>query len=369
MRPTAGGYRVAVVGASSLLGKELLTALEERRFPIWQLIKFGAADEESDLPIVDLLEYSQEAVASQDVDERELDFAFLAARLQADSDEPLFLRRARNGATPDSSSVVSHCRIIDMSEALAEAPDKVLTVPFLDHGSTTSAGHVGPNAGAVTKIFVSAHPAAILISSLLLRLAARFRLERAVAQVFVPASERGARGIEELQKQTVSLLSFQKVPQTVFGAQLAFNLLPRLNQGRPGARVIRADALADLENRLRGQLREYLSERAPVPALSVFQTAVFYSVAVSLYVELSDRAAPEAVVEALEGAPIRARRISQPAPSQVEVTGSDDIVVDTIAADADHPRGIWLWAVADNLRLASRNAIDIAEGLRGAVAK
>ena len=89
--------------------------------------------------------------------------------------------------------------------------------------------------------------------------------------------------------------------------------------------------------------------------------------ALSLYVETAEKVAPEVVGHALEGDPIHVRRISQLAPSQVEATGSSDILVDAISSDADQPRGIWIWAVADNLRLAAVNAVEIAESLRGPV--
>ncbi len=360
MKPTAQGYRVAVVGASSLLGKELITVLEERHFPISRFVAFEADEEEPDLPIVDLTEHSRAAVADEVVEERELDFAFLAVRPQASPNGPSFLRHAREATGRDAEA--SRCRVIDLGEALADVPGTVLTVPFLERGERGS-GVAGVRADS--RFFVSAHPAAILISGILLRLGAHFRVERAVAQVFLPVSEIGPRAIEELQRQTVNLLSFQKIPQAVFGAQLAFNLLPRLGRSRRNDGAVPLCGIADLENRLRRHLREYLSSRVPIPALCIFQTPVFYSLAVSLYVETADEVACEAMGRALDGEPIHVRRVSQRAPSQVEATGSPNILVDAISPDADHPHGVWIWAVADNLRLAAVNAVEIAESLRG----
>lgn len=190
-----------------------------------------------------------------------------------------------------------------------------------------------------------------------MRLAARFPLKGAVAQVFFPASEMGAQGIEELQRQTVNLLSFQKAPHSVFGAQLAFNLLAQLG-GRHSAE------LTDVENNIRRQLRQYLASRVPLPALRVYQVPVFYSLAISLYVETAQPVAPEALGAALAGEHLRVRRRSEPAPSQVEAAGSSDILVDTIAPDTDHPTGVWIWAAVDNIRLAAVNAVEIAESLR-----
>jgi len=354
MKTQKEGYRVAVVGASSLLGKELVNVLEEQGFPVSRLVTFEADEEEPDLPIVDLHDASQAAVQDQEVSEAELDFAFLAARLHS---IPSFLRTAERLRAGGAEAPRAHCFVIDLTgegvgEQRAESLKDVVCVPFLDR--RFPAADMGPGG---SPFYVSPHPAVIVISSLLLRLAARFPLRNAVAQLFGSASEIGSRGIEELQKQTVSLLSFQKIPRQVFGAQLAFNLLSRL--GRSGS-----GDLTSLETLVRQQLRQYLGQRVPLPALRLFQVPIFYALGVSLYVETAEPVAPEAAAAALVGERIRVRRSSQDAPSPVEVTGSSHILVDDITRDPEHPTGIWLWAVADNLRLAAVNAGEIAESLR-----
>src|ERR1019366_8468036 len=198
MKPGKEGYRVAVVGASSLLGKELVSILEEGpekgRLRVSRLLTFEADDGEPELPIIDLSHIA--AASTEDsqvqVSEGDLDFAFLCARLPQ---LPEFLVNwQRQGDA-------SRCMVIDViGEGLAVPGDGVsagsatgtkdrVGIPFLEH---------------------------------------RFPLKTAVAQVFVSASESGSRGVEELQRQTVNILSFQKVPDQIFGAQLAFNLLSRL---------------------------------------------------------------------------------------------------------------------------------------------
>ena len=118
-----------------------------------------------------------------------------------------------------------------MAFPLARQPGPRICVgiPFLDRRFPVAGVH-----SDAARIHVSAHPAVIVISSLLLRLAARFPLKTAVAQVFSSASESGSRGVEELQRQTVNILSFQKIPDKIFGAQLAFNLLSRLGRSATG---------------------------------------------------------------------------------------------------------------------------------------
>ena len=378
MKLAPQGYRVAVVGASSLLGKEVLTVLEERGFPVSRLIKLESDEEEPDAPIVDLNKDFESAMRNEEVHGQDVDFTFLVAQPQGGATLPAFLRTvlssavagapaaaaaatagAGNTGGPSVPAEATRGVVIDLTDARACAQGAgsagVLSVPFLDR--RTHRGHASHRAVPGTRLIVSPHPAAILISSLVLRLASRFPLERAVANVFGPVSEIGPKGIEELQKQTVNLLSFQKIPRSVFGAQLAFNLLPRLGSTQ-------GSALAELETRIRQQLREFLSGGAPLPSVRIFQAPVFYSLALSLYVETAAPSAPEALAQALEGKPVRLRRFSEGAPLQVEAVGSGDILVDAIAADPNHPCGAWLWAVADNLRLAAVNAVEIAESLR-----
>ncbi len=375
MKLAAQGYRVAVVGASSLLGKELVGLLEERNFSISRLVSFEDQEEEPDLPIVDWRENLQTSLAAQDVREQDLDFAFLAAPVQSASSLPSFLHSAVDGdesspplrqksaqraagGAPRPPRREGCCSIIDLTESLAGWPSRVLTIPFLEaRGLPASAGRPGrtvkTRGESVARLFSSPLSGAILISTILLRLAARFRVECAVAHVYEPASAFGPRAIEELQKQTVNLLSFQKIPKSVFGAQLAFNLLPRL----PGA----GGGLKEIEANLRRQLRDYLSGRAPMPVLRLFQVPVFYSLGLSLYFETSEGVSGETIAQALAGAPVRVRQPSQPAPSQVDAAGSNEILVDAIYPEPDRPRAFWVWAVADNLRLTALNAVEIAE--------
>jgi len=353
MKPGKEGYRVAVVGASSLLGKELVAVLEQGKFPVSRLLTFETDEGEPELPIIDLREAAAAVVEDHQISEGEMDFAFLSARLRQ---LPAFLNSWQQQGS------AARCLVIDVvGEGLGAsgdsphgpaASDDLVGIPFLDRRYPVAGVH-----SAAGRIHVSAHPAVIVISSLLLRLAARFPLKAAVAEVFSSASESGSRGVEELQRQTVNILSFQKIPHHIFGAQLAFNLLSRLGRSGKGE-------MAALEARLRRQLHHYLGERVPRPALRLLTVPVFYSVGVSLYVETAEPVTTEAATAALAGERIKVRRSTLDAPTQVEVTGSSDILVDSITIDSEHPNGLWLWAVADNLHLAATNAVELAASLR-----
>lgn len=353
MTSSRQGYRVGVLGASSLLGQELLRVLKDRDFPVSHLFTFED-EEDLELPVLDLAGKAEPVRADEELSPGDLDFLFLAGRPSSASSGAAFLRRALQASGRGGTHGPRELSpwIIDLVEALkeTEAP-AALRIPFLERAGRTA------HAPSESRTLASPHPAAIVLSALLSRLATRFPLRSAVAQVFLPVSEIGPRGIEELQKQTVNLLSFQKIPQAVFGAQLAFNVLSRL----PGKH---AAGLEGFEDRIRRELRQYLKESVPAPALQVCQVAVFYSLAFSLYVETEKPVSPEALGAALQGEHVQLRRRSEPAPSQVEAAGSGEILVDNVSIDAEHPTGCWIWAAVDNIRLGAENAVEIAETLR-----
>lgn len=353
MKAPGSGFRVAVVGASSLLGKELLAVLKERQFPISRLVTPNViAADEPDLPVLDLSDVLEPVVAETDVGESDLDIVFLAATLpsgskkgRTETEDLPFLQ------SPKRLAAATRCQVIDLSECLAGETGGALSVPILDRITT-----VPPEPATEARFFISAHPATIILTTILLRLAGRFPIKSAVGEIFDPVSEIGAQAIDELQKQTLNLLSFQKIPQKVFGTQLAFNLLPRLGHR------------AGLANHVQKEMAGLLGCCAPLPALRAVYGPVFHSLACSLYVELVQPATAEALTQILAGAPISVRKASEGPPSQVAVAGSDEIVLDALTTDGSHAGGVWIWAAADNLRLAALNAVEIAESL-GATAR
>lgn len=323
-----------------------------------RLVTLEDEEGEPEIPVVDLREGFDAAIPDENLSEDDFDFVFVATRPQLRStqtggvgEEPPFLRSARRLAR------ATRCTVIDVGEGLADEPGGVVRIPFLDPAPSTGRRAAEKVAREPAPAFyVAAHPATIVLSSLLLRLAERFTLKTAVAQVFGPASELGPLAVEELQRQTSSLLSFQKIPQAVFGQQLAFNLLPRFGRGRP-----KGKALAEIESSIQHQVKAYLGDRAPLPALRLLQSPVFHSLAFSLYVE-TDAPVPVRTLErALAGKHLRMGKISELPPSPVEASGSSDVLLDAPTPDPSHPNGVWIWAVADNLRLAAVNAVEIAE--------
>lgn len=241
--------------------------------------------------------------------------------------------------------------IIDLTYSAEELADARLRAPSVEEEPADS--------GAA--VHVIAHPAAIALALFLRRLQAHDPIRRSVIQIFGPASEHGAQGVEELQQQTVSLLSFKNLPKAVFDAQLSFNLLARYGEEAPAA-------LEQTELRIERHLASLLAlpgegEAAPMPSLRLVQAPVFHGYSFSAWVEFEGNPGVEAVESGLACDSIEVRGTDAEPPTNVGHAGQGGIAVGAIAEDRNNPEACWFWVVADNYRLAAENAVAVARQL------
>lgn len=333
--PPSSWYSVAVVGASTLKGRELKEVLEDRNFPASDI---RLLDDDEALGQVD--SFRDEATFIQAVNRehfQQVDFVFFAS-------EAGFTRRHWTSARD------SGCAIVDLSYALENEAAAAVRAPWIE----AELGQ-GPPPDLEAQVAVAAHPAATVTGLLLLRAHKAVPVRRAVVTVFEPASEQGRRGMDELHEQTVNLLSFHSLPKEVFDSQVAFNLLSRYGEKSP-------TLLEDVERRIVDHYQRVVGGRAPVPSLVLLQPPTFHAHAFSVYIEL-ERALPLGDLEqALAGEHVAITRLVDDSPSNVKAAGQDDILV-TLRRDVQHDNGFWLWAAADNLRLAALTAVECAAAL------
>lgn len=203
---------------------------------------------------------------------------------------------------------------------------------------------------------VVAHPAAVTLALLLLRSRKAGAIRSAVATVFEPASELGQEGMDELHQQTVNLLSFQPLPKAVFDEQVAFNMLARYGQKSQLS-------LESLEARVRRHYQKITGADAPQPALMLLQPPVFHGHALAIFLEMERPADQERLSQALAGDHVTlAGGEDDSQPTNVNTAGQANILV-SLKSDAARPNGIWLWAAADNLRIAAMTAVECAESM------
>ena len=202
---------------------------------------------------------------------------------------------------------------------------------------------------------VVAHPAAIVLALLMLRLQKAVKPKTAVVTIFEPASERGRKGLDELHQQTVSILSFQSLPKEIFDAQVAFNVLAKFGAAS-------TPTLESTEKKIIDHFQKAVRGHVAIPSLVLLHASVFHGHAFSLYLESEDALAIEDVANSLSGEHVQVVKANEESPTNVDVAGQDDVVV-SLRPDSQKKNGLWIWAAADNLRVTALNAIGAAEQL------
>jgi aspartate-semialdehyde dehydrogenase len=327
---------VAIVGGDTLLARELETVFSERAADI-ALIQTG-------------FEQQERGSESGPVDEVEVVLAFDEAILAATAVVML-------AGTPETSrrafEFVARRRprpaLIDLTYALEEEPGARLRAPMAE--PPEAAREAG-------EVFVVAHPAATVLAAFFRRLRGRYDVRRWVAHIFEPASERGKVGIDELQQQTVQLLSFRALPKRVFDEQISFNLLARYGSAAP-------HSLESIEARIERHLATLLARSGliPMPSLRLIQAPVFHGHSFSLWIEFEEPPEIAELAATLASEGIEVRTADQEAPTNVAVAGQSGMIVGVIEKDRNDPRCAWFWIVADNHRTMAENAVRLAESL------
>lgn len=330
----AGGlYRVAIVGASSLKGKEVAEVLSDRNFPSVDIKLLDDDETIGQLESVrDEISFIQSVRAEQF---EKVDFTFFASDLECTEKNWKTARKAGSA-------------IVDLSYALEDEPGAVVRSPWIDR----QLGHL-PTLELQPGPSVVAHPAAVVLALLLLRAQKAGIVEQVVASVFEPASEHGQKGMDELHEQTVNLLSFQPLPKNIFDAQVAFNMLARYGDRS-------TPPLANVERRILKHYRHIARNDAPLPSLLLLQAPIFHGYGLAIHIVTAEPVDVASMSQALAGEHVTVTHLAEDSPSNVNAAGQNDIQV-SVLTDVSDPNAIWLWAAADNLRVAASTAVECAE--------
>ena len=339
--------RVVLVGASSLLGKELSEELADSALGTAEILLFDTDAVDGQMTTVgDEASFIRRVSASSF---EGADFVFFAGTPEQTRDHWKSARQA--GAM-----------IVDLTYALAGEPEVLVWSPWvapLNPGRSGTAGGAGARRPDLqTATVVPAHPMATMLALLAARITEKVGKPTLFAvTVLQPASELGQAGLDELHQQTVSLLSFKDLPQETFDAQTAFNVLARFG----------SDANASLGERastIRSHYAALADDILPGLSLQMLQLPVFHGYTSSIFLELKEPVAADLLARALAGARVELLA-EDDSPSNLSAAGRSDILVSVAASDRKEPgTSFWICAAADNLKLAAANAIDCALGMR-----
>jgi aspartate-semialdehyde dehydrogenase len=341
---TSKVYRIGVVGAASLAGKELSDELAESPLAASNVVLLEDEDEATGK----LTSTGDEAAFIQPIETESfdrMDFVFFVGDVQSTTK---YWQQARKAGAS----------IIDLTYALEDEKDVLVMSPWVGEALGKQAP-LGSELHLETQAVIPAHPVTVMIGLVAAKIQSRFPLHAVAATVMEPASEHGRATMDEMHQQTVSLLSFQELPREQYDAQVSFNLLPSLG----------ADAkvkLGAIEKRIQAQYHALANGALPPVAVQIVQAPVFHGYVVSLFLETEASTTVAELEKTLAGEHIDlVMRGSEP-PSNLSAAGQEEIMVQvTNATDGlEEGKQFWLWMAADNLKMTALHAIACAGELR-----
>jgi aspartate-semialdehyde dehydrogenase len=313
-------YRIAIVGAASIRGKQLNEALSESSFAT---AEFALMDDQQALgqleAVGDEITFIQPITAGSF---ERIDFTFFAGTGE-------LTRRHWQAAQRAGSSMV------DLSGALEGEAGVLVCAPWIQEAMGEAAVAGAPNlqrAGAIRQVS---------------------------ATVMEPASEYGKAALDELHQQTVTLLSFQSIPLEIYDVQVAFNTVAAFGEA---AKV----SLAESEARIRRHYALLSGGRLPQLSLQLIHVPVFHGHTFSIAVEYERQVTLEQIETTLSGPHVEVILGDADAPGNLNSIGDQDVSVRVRLDEAgmSQSRRLWLWASADNLELSALNAVECAQELR-----
>jgi aspartate-semialdehyde dehydrogenase len=326
-------YSIAVVGATGLVGGEILNLLREREFPLGELrcyasersVGGGAGEREAPVDLLDRADFDG------------IDIAFFAAT-EAVSAEWV-------GRATDAGAVV-----IDLSQLYANDPDVPLVIPEI-------------NAEAIADYHarrIIACPIAdvVQLAVILRPLADAAGLTRVIVSSYQPVSEAGRAGVADLSEQTLALMRGEEAEVQRLHRRIAFNVLPQVGDFLEGGGTRNEEQIVVQTRRVLGR-----------PDLAIAATSVrvplFYGLSQSVNVETQQPLSADEARELLRGAPgvwLHDDPGANDYPTPMDAVGNEATLVGRIRADDSVEHGLILWISADNVRKgAALHAVGIAE--------
>ncbi|HLN24052.1 MAG TPA: aspartate-semialdehyde dehydrogenase [Patescibacteria group bacterium] len=329
------GYKVAVIGATGNVGREMLQTLFERNFPADEVIALASSR-------------SAGQVVSYGDDQR-LKVQDLAKFDFKGVDIALSSPGAKVSAEHSPRAAAAGCVVIDNTSHFRMDPDVPLVVP-----------EVNPQAIAGYKkrgIIANPNCSTIQMVVALKPLHDLAKIKRVVVATYQSVSGAGKEAMDELFNQTRAIFVNDPVKPDRFTKQIAFNCIPHIDS-------FMDDGATKEEWKMMAETRKILDPSIAVHATCV-RVPVFVSHSESVVVEFEKPFEESAARAALANAPgiiVVDHRADEGYVTPVEATGEDAVYVSRIRRDPTVKNGLAFWCVSDNLRKgAALNAVQIAE--------
>jgi aspartate-semialdehyde dehydrogenase len=319
--------RVAVVGATGVVGTTMLALLRERGFPASEVVAFASARSAG----------------------RELDGGLVVRALDDSADLSgfdiaLFSAGASTSREWAPRFVEHGATVIDNSSAFRRDPEIPLVVSDVNpHALKAHDGLIAnPNCSTMQLMVALApiHRAA--------------GIERLVVATYQSVSGTGQKALVELDAQSRAALDGAPAPAAqIYPEPIGFNVI-----GAAGS-FAEGDDHTDEERKMMFETRKILEDEAIGIAVTCVRVPVRVSHSIAVNVQTREPISIEAVRGLLQNAP---GIVLEDVPTPLRAEGRDEVFVGRLRGDASHPRALSMWVVSDNLRKgAATNAVQIAE--------
>jgi aspartate-semialdehyde dehydrogenase len=330
------GYKVAVIGATGNVGREMLSTLAERKFPVSDVIPLA-----SERSVGRRVTFGDDELKVQDL--AKFDFRGVDIALSSPGAKVSAVHSPRAGQ--------AGCVVIDNTSQFRMDPDVPLVVPEVNPGAI--AGFTRKN------IIANPNCSTIQMVVALKPLHDAAKIRRVVVSTYQSVSGAGKEGMDELFNQTRAVYVNQPIEREKFTKQIAFNVIPHID-------VFMDDGFTKEEWKMRVETKKILDPDIDVVATCV-RVPVFVGHAEAVFVEFEKpitEAEARRVLRNAPGVSVVDHRTDEGYVTPLEATGEDKVYVSRLRADPTIKNGLVFWCVSDNLRKgAALNAIQIAEVL------
>ena len=329
-------YNVAVVGATGAVGEAMLSILEERQFPIGEVYALASSNSAGKR-----IPFKGGSLRVEDL----ATFDFSKVQIG------LFSPGAAISEIFAPKAAAAGCVVIDNTSQFRYNDDIPLVVPEVNPEKIADYKNRGiianPNCSTI-QLLVALKPIYDAVG-----------ISRINVCTYQAVSGTGKEAIEELGKQTLSLLNMQPITPTVYPKQIAFNVLPQID-------VFMDNGYTKEEMKMVWETQKILGDASVLVNATAVRVPVFYGHSEAVHIETRSKITAEAVRALLKQAPgvtvMDERKNGGYPTAATESSGHDEVFVGRIRQDISHPKGINLWVVGDNVRKgAALNSVQIAE--------
>ena len=328
--------RIAIVGASGAVGQELIKCLEQRNFPVDELLLFGSQRSAGSKYLFRGKEVEVKLLQHND-DFKGVDFAFVSA--------------GAGTSREFAGTITKHGAVmIDNSSAFRMDEDVPLVVPECNAADA----HNRPRG-----IIANPNCTTIMMVVALQPIEQLSHIERIHVASYQSASGAGAQAMAELQQQYKDLVEGKEPVVEKFAYQLAYNVIPQID-------VFTDNGYTTEEMKMFNETRKIMHTDARCSAMCV-RISSLRSHSEAVWIETAEPLSVEQVQAALAAAPgvtLQDDPASKTYPMPLFTGGKDDVYVGRVRKDLANENGITFWLSSDQIRKgAALNAVQIAEYL------